>query len=97
MEIHRGLLEQVKPSLADVGIRLTQEYAEWDAKEDYSTSRLMDAWLPRSDGCEAYLVFVSAFGGFAHDMCPSCKRRSATSWSGSTTTGKYLLLGSSRA
>ena len=70
MEIHGDLLERVKPPLADVGIRLTQEYAEWDAREDYSTSRLMDAWLRRSDGCEAYLVFVSAFGGFAQDHLP---------------------------
>jgi SAM-dependent methyltransferase len=67
MAIHRAMLARVRAPLADVGIRLTEEYSEWDVTDDYSTARLMDTWLTRSSGCEAYLVFVSAFGGFAQD------------------------------
>jgi SAM-dependent methyltransferase len=71
MAIHKAMLGRLKPGLTDVGIRVIEGYSEWDVTDDYSTSRLMDTWLRQAGVCEAYLVFVSAFGGFAQDHLPN--------------------------
>ncbi|MFO0807592.1 MAG: hypothetical protein U0746_03130 [Gemmataceae bacterium] len=64
-EVHACLLSRLQTPLADVGMRLTWRHLEWDVTDSFSTAALIDHWFLQCPECEEYLVFVSAFSGFA--------------------------------
>jgi hypothetical protein len=63
--IHEAMLRRVQGELAESGVSVTWEYMQWDASDPFSTTALMDRWLEFAPASEEYLVFISAFSGFA--------------------------------
>jgi hypothetical protein len=63
--IHEAMLRRVQDDLAESGVSLTWEYMQWDVTDPFSTAALMDRWLEFAPASEEYLVFISAFSGFA--------------------------------
>lgn len=63
--IHEGMLRRVQGALAKLGISIIWEYMAWDVTDPFSTAALMDRWLAFAPESEEYLVFISAFSGFA--------------------------------
>jgi len=63
--IHEAMLTRLAPSFSSVGIRLSWHYSAWDVTNVFSTSRLVDQWFDVCPNDEEYMVFVSAFSGFA--------------------------------
>lgn len=64
-QIHEAMLTRLRPGLADVGIRVLWQHADWNVSDVFSTSRLVDQWFNICPNEEEYMVFVSAFSGFA--------------------------------
>jgi hypothetical protein len=63
--LHQAMYSRLAPSLLAVGVRSSVAYRHWDVTDDLSTAELMTAWRQQADRAEVYLVFVSAFSGFA--------------------------------
>jgi hypothetical protein len=63
--IHEAMLRRVQGALAELGISVAWEYMAWDVTDPFSTTALMDRWLAFAPASEEYLVFISAFSGFA--------------------------------
>lgn len=67
MRIHESMLKGLRPALESVGIRVQTKYYDWDVCDPFSSSRLVDKWLQQCPNDDEYLIFVSAFSGFAGD------------------------------
>lgn len=63
--LHACMLQRLRPHFDAVGVRMCWQHSDWDVTNPFSTSALMDQWFRFCPGCEEYLVFVSAFSGFA--------------------------------
>src|SRR5207244_3683691 len=63
--IHEAMLLRIEEVLKESGINITSEYMEWNVTDPFSTAALMDRWLAFASASEEYLVFISAFSGFA--------------------------------
>jgi hypothetical protein len=63
--IHESMLGRLRPSFEAEGVRMRWQHMAWDVTDPFSTTALMDEWFKFSPAAEEYLVFVSAFSGFA--------------------------------
>jgi hypothetical protein len=63
--IHEAMLGRVQGELAESGVSVSSQYVQWDVTDPFSTAALMDKWLEFAPASEEYLVFISAFSGFA--------------------------------
>jgi hypothetical protein len=63
--IHEAMLDRLASSFSDAGIRLSWHHSNWDVTDVFSTSRLVDQWFTQCPSDEEYMIFVSAFSGFA--------------------------------
>lgn len=64
-QIHEAMFSRMQPGLAEVGIRILWHHIDWNVTDPFSTSRLVDQWFDCCPNDEEYLIFVSAFSGFA--------------------------------
>ena len=63
--IYESMLGRLKEGFSSVGLRVSCHHSTWDVTDVFSTGQLVDRWLERCPKDEHYMIFVSAFSGFA--------------------------------